>query len=152
MPTGYLCRDGCWIMWPYHVIECISACVHAWAFCLRTLSASACIHALSHPYMGWISFQKSFLWRLVSVLFLVKKFFTNHVIVTLCRPRTCGWCVIRARVHCRMASTSVFPARKRKRWVPVILKTKLKRLIPREIRTIIGCFERYTYRVTALPL
>ena len=41
-----------------HVMECI-ICMCAWTF-LLVYFVSQCIHALSHPYMGWISFLKSF--------------------------------------------------------------------------------------------
>ena len=40
-------------------MECISACAHE--LLLFVYFVSQCIHALSHSYMGYISFQKSFL-------------------------------------------------------------------------------------------
>ena len=93
------------------------------------------LSAWIEPSLHWLDFFfEIFLRRLVSVLFLLRC--TAHVIAR-------GWCVIRARVltndvqqPVRSAPSlpSVFPARKSKRLVPVTLKAKLKRHIPREIR------------------
>ena len=125
-PTCYLCRDGCWIMRPHYVIMWSTYLHVCMDFLFVYLSASTFVH-WAIPTCGGFLFRNLF----YGDLFLFLKIF-----FTRCRPRICSWCIICARVHSfwRMrptASTSVFPARKRKQLSPVTLKTKLKRHIPR---------------------
>ena len=90
--------------------------------CLCTLSASASIH----PPIP--TFGRFLLEIFLNFLFLL--FF-----VTRCRPRTCGWCVIRARAPTngvQQLTHSAPTIEKRWSYVAVTLKTKRKSTIPRE--------------------
>ena len=46
----HLCRDGCWIMWLCYGVH-ITVCMHVTS-CLCTLSASAFLHWVTHPYIS----------------------------------------------------------------------------------------------------
>ena len=77
--------------------------------------------------------------------------------VMLCRLRTCGWCIILARVHWRMASNSqytlppAFPTKKASGNSQLRSKQlKLKEPSTENFMAIAGFFEHYTYRVMAL--
>ena len=131
----YLCRDGCCIMWPCMLW---SAYHCAWHF-LFVYFVRQCIHWAIPTSARFL--LEIFLWRLV--------IFLRYA----CRPRTCGWCVILARVHRRMASNSTFcPLSLSREKAQAVSRSKQssKWPLPENFLAIGGCFERYMYRVTTL--
>ena len=130
-------------------MECTSLC--AWHI-LSLYFVSQCIHALSHPYMARFLFRNLCM-ETCFCSFLIK----NLLLVTRCCPQNCGWCVIHARVHWRMASNSQYalppqssPQETASGKSQLRSKQSSNELPPGNFVTVGGCFKCYTYRVMAL--
>ena len=126
-------------------------CVHGTS-CFCTLSTSAFMH-WTIPTWGRFLFRNLFM-ETCFCSFLIKKL---QLFVTRYRPRNCGWCVIRARVHWRMASNNQPPrppqsSPQKIAGVRSQLRSKRSSNGPPSENFLAtgGFFERNTYRVTAL--
>ena len=132
-------------MWPCYGVH-ITVCM-ALLVCVLCQPVHSCIEPSLH---GVDFFLEIFLWRLVSVLFWL-------INVTRCRPRNCGWWVISARVHWRMASYSQYalppqssPQESASGKSQLHSKQSSKGPFPENSLASGGCFEHYTYHVMAL--
>ena len=105
-----------------------------------------CIHALSHPYMGWISFLKSFYEDLFLFCYAV---LPTHLRFMRHRSLSGPAKVVGPREN-KLPSSQESASGKSVSLIKLRSKQNSKGTSPENFVASGGCFERYTYRVTTL--